>query len=48
MIFGGINKAVDKVYHEVLLNQLKLIGIANKLLDRFSSYLSNRRTGCTE
>lgn len=35
-------KAFDRVYHEVLLNQLEPVGVCDSLWKWFESYLSKR------
>lgn len=41
-IYTDFSKAFDKVSHKLLLSKLYALGLRGKLLDWFSSYLSNR------
>ena len=41
-VFLDLSKAFDTVGHNILLRKLKLIGLDNKSLNWFESYLSNR------
>ena len=38
-----ISKAFDKIWHEVLLNKLKSLGISGNLLNLFRSFLNDRQ-----
>jgi len=42
-IFCDLRKAFDTVNHEILFKKMYKIGIRNKELDWFKSYLSNRK-----
>ena len=44
--FIDLKKAFDTVNHEILINKLKLYGVAGKELRWFQSYLSNRKQCC--
>ena len=41
--FLDISKAFDKIWHEVLLNKLKSLGISGNLLNLFRSFLNDRQ-----
>lgn len=43
VIFLDIKKAFDTVNHDIMLNKLKIYGLRDKVLDFFSSYLTNRQ-----
>ena len=43
VVFCGINKAFDRVWHRGLIYKLKRLGGSERLLKLFSSYLSDRR-----
>ena len=42
-VFLDLRKAFDVVQHEILLNKLNKLGIANTVLKWFTSYLENRQ-----
>ena len=43
VVFSGISKAFDRVWHECLLKKFEPAGISGNLLLWFGSYLSDRR-----
>ena len=43
VVFCDISKASDRVWHRGLIHKLRDIGCSDRLLNWFSSYLSNRR-----
>ena len=42
-LFLDISAAFDKIWHKGLLSKLEQIGIEDKLIKLFKSYLTNRR-----
>ena len=42
-VYLDMSKAFDKVWHEGLIHKLKQNGVEGKLLNLFSSYLTNRK-----
>lgn len=41
-VFFDYSKAFDLVNHDILMKKLNIVGVSNKTLDIFRSYLSNR------
>ena len=41
-VFPDLSKAFDKVWHDVLIYILKLLGISGSLLKLIQNYLNNR------